>query len=471
MAQTLDLIVVGAGPGGYIAAIRAAQLGMKVACVDENAALGGTCLRVGCIPSKALLESSELLVEARDHASAHGIQTGRVKLDLDAMMKRKNKVVATLTRGVAALFKKNGVESIKGRGRLVSAKDGEVTLEISEGRGKTAKNTTLTAKRVILAPGTRPATLPGIELDGDRIGSNVEALSWSSVPKRLIVIGAGYIGLELGSVWNRLGSEVIVLEYLDRILPGADAEMARSAQKIFESQGIEFRLGTRVTGAVLSGKTKVKVEAEGSEPLVADRLLVAVGRVPATSDLGLDEVGVVVDARGTIEVDSDYRTAAPGVYAIGDAIGGPQLAHKAEEEGVACVEKIALGYGHVNYAAIPGVCYTHPELAAVGPSEEQLEADGVPYRQGKFPFRANGRARALGELEGMVKMLVHEETDRILAVHILGARAGDMIAEAVAAIEFQATAEDLYRTSHAHPTLAECLKEAALATAGRTLNL
>ncbi len=456
-----ELIVVGGGPGGYVAAIRAAQLGFRVACIDDNASAGGTCLRVGCIPSKALLESSERFVSAREHAEEHGI-IGTVGLDLDRMMKRKDKVVKVLTGGVNSLLKKNGVAHLKGRGTLLDANrvtvaSGDETQEIS-------------GDRILIATGSVPASLPGVELDGDRIASSTEALEFEEVPEHLVVIGAGYIGLELGSVWNRLGSKVTVLEYLDRILPGMDGEMAAAAHQIFSRQGLEFRLGAKVTGATVEGSS-CRVEIEGQEPIACDRVLVAVGRKPASSGLGLEDVGVAVDQRGFIEVDDHYKTSVDGVYAIGDVIGGAMLAHKAEEEGIACVELLAGKAGHVNYDAIPGVVYTDPEIASVGKTEEQLLAEGVEFRKGSFPFRGNGRARAVGSVEGHAKILAHQDTDRLLGVHIIGPHAGDLIAEAVAAIEFGATAEDLARTSHAHPTLAEVLKEAALAVDERALHI
>ncbi|HVS65674.1 MAG TPA: dihydrolipoyl dehydrogenase [Thermoanaerobaculia bacterium] len=458
--KTLDLIVVGAGPGGYIAAIRAAQLGFSVACVDDNAALGGTCLRIGCIPSKALLESSERFASAGHALADHGVMV-EPTLDLGVMMKRKDRVVKALTGGVRSLFKKHGIEAVKGRGRLA----GERRVEVEGEDGGT-----LEAEHIVLAPGSRAATLPGAELDEDRIGSSTAALAYPEVPGDLVVIGAGAIGLELGSVWSRLGSRVVVLEYLDRILPGIDGEIAARAARVFEKQGLELRLGQRVTGARVEGD-RCTVEVDGADPLSCDRVLVAVGRRPATDDLGLAEAGVELDDRGFIVVDDRFRTGASGIYAIGDAIGGALLAHKAEEEGVACVEGIAGQPVHVNYRAIPNVVYTEPEVAAVGWTEEELEAEGIPFRKGTFPWSANGRARALGDTTGFTKLLVHEETDRLLGAHILGARAGDLIAETVVAIAFGASAEDLAMTSHAHPTLAETIKEAALASAGRALNI
>jgi dihydrolipoamide dehydrogenase len=460
-SNTHDLVVIGAGPGGYIAAIRAAQLGLNVACVEKEKALGGTCLRIGCIPSKAMLESSELYHEARTAFEAHGVRIEKVDLDLATMLKRKDDVVKANTNGVEFLFKKNKVTRYHGTGRLAGA--GRVVVE---GAKETVE---IVAKHIVIATGSVSAPLKGVNIDGDRIGTSTEALAWSEVPGRLVVIGAGAIGLEMGSVWARLGSKVTVLEYLDRILPGMDAEIAGETHKVLKKQGIEFRLGARVTAAKVKGKTCV-VEAEGMEAIECDRVLLAVGRKPMTEGLGLAEIGVELDAQGRVVVDDGFRTNIEGVYAIGDVIRGPMLAHKAEEEGVACVEGIATGYGHVNYDAIPNVVYTAPEVASVGRTEEELKQAGVEYRKGVFPFLANGRARALGHTEGRVKILADAKTDRVLGVHILGARAGDLIAEAVAAIEFGATSEDIARTSHAHPTLAEAVKEAALAVDGRALN-
>jgi len=461
-AATHDLVVIGAGPGGYVAAIRAAQLGMNVGVVEMERALGGTCLRVGCIPSKALLESSELYAQAGNGLAIHGISVGKVGFDLAAMMKRKDRVVDVLTKGVAGLFKKNGITRYAGRGRLVGS--GRVVVEAKEGE------TELVAKHVILATGSRVKSLPGIELDGDRIGSSTEALAYDKVPKHLVVIGAGAIGLELGSVWSRLGAQVTVLEYLDRILPETDEEIAIEMRKLLEKQGLAIRTGCRVTGAKKKGQ-KVVVEADGAEPLSCDRLLVAVGREPMTEGLGLAEAGVGLDGRGRVVVDDHFRTSVAGVYAIGDLVPGPMLAHKAEEEGVACVEMIATGHGHVDYDAIPAIVYTEPEVASVGKTEQALEKDGIPYHKGSFPMIANGRARALGHVEGRVKILAHADTDRILGVHVLGPRAGDLIAEAAVAIAFGASAEDLARACHAHPTLAETVKEAALAVAGRAIHI
>jgi dihydrolipoamide dehydrogenase len=456
-----DLIVIGAGPGGYVAAIRAAQLGLNVACIEDEEALGGTCVRVGCIPSKALLEASE-----RYHAAGHdladfGIKVSGVELDLARMLERKTKVVSQNTGGVAYLFKKNKITRYRGHGRITGP--GRVVVE-----GQDANE--LEAKHVLIATGSSVAPLRGVTLDGDRIGTSTEALSYPEVPKHLVVIGAGYIGLELGSVWNRLGAKVTVLEYLERILPGMDSEIAEEAERIFTKQGIEFRLGSKVTGARRDGD-KVFVSVEGQPDIECDRVLVSVGRVPNTTGLGLDTVGIELDPRGRIPIDDEFRTYVAGFYAIGDVVRGPMLAHKAEEEGIACVEQIVTGYGHVNYDAIPGVVYTHPEIASVGKTEDELKAQNVPYKKGTFPFTANGRARAIGATEGRVKILAHQDSDRILGVHILGAHAGDLIAEAVAAIEFGATSEDIARTSHAHPTLAEIVKEAAFAVSGRAIHI
>ena len=455
-----DLVVIGSGPGGYVAAIRAAQLGLNVGCVELEEALGGTCLRIGCIPSKAMLESSERYHEAKDGLAPHGVKVGQVELDLPTMLKRKDEVVRGRTQGVDFLFKKNKVTRYKGVGTI----DGPGRVRVKSG----PQTTTLAAKNILIATGSKPASLPGVEWSGDKIGSSTEALAYASVPKHLVVIGAGYIGLELGSVWLRLGAKVTVVEYLDRILPGMDSEIAREGQKLLTRQGMEIRLEQKVTGAKVKGKDCV-VECEGQEPIKADRVLVAVGRAPNTESLGLASVGIQVDERGRVPVDAHYL-AAEGVYAIGDVIGGAMLAHKAEEEGVACVEGIVTGYGHVNYDAIPGVVYTQPEIATVGRSEDELKAEGAAYRKGVFFFRANARAHALAQIDGRVKVLADASTDRILGVHIIGPRAGDMIAEAVAAMEFGATSEDVARTCHAHPTLAEALKEAALAVDGRAIH-
>lgn len=456
-----DLIVIGGGPGGYVAAIRAAQLGLNVACIEQEPALGGTCLRVGCIPSKALLEASERYHETRAGLEEFGVRVQGVELDLPRMLKKKDGVVQALTQGVAHLFKKNKVTRYFGHGRI--AGKGRVVVEGEE-------VVELSATHIIIATGSVPATLAGVQFDGKRIGNSTDALSYPEVPKHLIVIGAGYIGLELGSVWRRLGAEVTVLEYLDRVLPGMDREIAEEAERIFEKQGIKFRLRSAVTGARVDGD-QVHVDIDGQQPLTGDRVLVSVGRIPNTQDLGLATVGIETDPRGRIPVDQHFRTYVEGIYAIGDVIRGPMLAHKASEEGVACVEQIVTGFGYVNYDAIPGIVYTHPEIASVGKSEDELREQKVPYKKGVFPFIGNGRARALGSTEGRVKMLAHADTDRLLGVHVIGPRAGDLIAEAAVAIEFGASSEDVARSAHAHPTLAEAMKEAALAVHGRPIHI
>jgi len=456
-----DLIVIGGGPGGYPAAIRAAQLGLNVACIEQEEALGGTCVRVGCIPSKALLESSERLQETQHELQLHGINVEGVSFDLAQMMKRKTDVVKTLTGGVAFLLKKHKITRYLGHGKIIAPH--RVLVE-----GK--DNEEIEAKNIVIATGSKSANLRGVEMDGDRIVTSTEALSFPEVPEHLIVIGGGYIGLELGSVWKRLGAKVTVLEYLPRILPGMDSEIADEALKIFKKQGLEFRLGVKVVGARTEGDQAV-VEIEGGESLKADRVLVSVGRVPNTEGLGLPEVGVALDERGRVVVDENYSTNVPNIYAIGDVIAGPMLAHKATEEGVACVEKIVTGYGHVNYNTIPGIVYTEPEIASVGQSEDNLKESGIEYRKGVFPFSASGRARSIGHIEGRVKVLADAQTDRVLGVHIIGPRAGDLIAEAVTAIEFGASSEDIARVCHAHPTLSESLHEAALAVDGRALHI
>jgi len=465
-----DLVVIGAGPGGYVAAIRAAQLGGRetsVAIVEKESELGGTCLRVGCIPSKALLDSSERFAHARRGLGEHGIRVGRVELDLAAMLRRKDQVVKGLTSGVDALMKKHKITRYRGHGRLDGADERGIKVVVAS-----ETPVELHANHVLLATGSKVARIQGLELDLDRVATSTEALSWPEVPDRLIVIGAGAIGLEMGSVWARLGSQVLVLELLDRVLPGMDAQVAAEAKKLLERQGLQFRLGVKVKRAARGAKFPYEavVEVEGGDSLAADRVLVAIGRVPNTEGLGLESVGIQLDERGRIPVDERFKTSAPDVYAIGDVIRGPMLAHKAEEEGIACVESIATGHGHVNYDAIPSIVYTSPEVAGVGKTEEELAQAGVPVRRGVFHFRNNGRARAAGEIDGFVKVLAHAETDRVLGVHAIGAHASELIAEAAAAITFHASAEDLARTCHAHPTLAEALKEAALAVDRRSIH-
>lgn len=456
-----DVVVVGGGPGGYVAAIRAAQLGFNTACIDENPVFGGTCLRVGCIPSKALLESSHLYHEAQHGMASHGVQLAGVGLDLATMMERKNKIVTQLTSGISMLLKRNKIAPYQGRGKLVGVD--QVAVTTPEG------TVTIKAKHIILATGSRPATMRGIELDGDRIGDSTTALQYSEVPKRLVVIGGGYIGLELGSVWKRLGSQVTVLEAMDRILPGLDLEMGQLAHRAFEKQGLEFRTGSWVESASFDGQ-QCSVKCKDAEPIECDRVLLCTGRVPCSHDLGLESVGIETDKRGFIPVDSQLQTAVQGIYAIGDLIGGAMLAHKASEEGSVCVERIAGMKSHVNYDAIPAVVYTHPEIASVGKTEEQLKEAGVEYLKGICPYGASGRAMALGDTQGRVKILAHAKTDRVLGVHIIGARAGDLIAEATAAIEFGASSEDIARCCHAHPTLSELLHEAAMAVSKRAIH-
>ena len=444
-----------------MAAIRAAQLGLEVACIEKEPALGGTCLRVGCIPSKALLEASHQYHRAYK-GELIGTRLGKVSLDLAAMLTHKDRVVKANTDGVDFLFKKNKVTRYLGHARLLGPNQIEVT-------GPSGTQT-LEADRIILATGSRVAPLKGVEVDGERVITSDQAIALPQVPASLVVIGGGVIGLELGSVWSRLGSKVTVLEYLPHLLGGMDTELARAAEKIFRKQGLEVRTGIKVLGARASADGAV-VEIEAAEPLQAERVLLATGRIPNTENLGLEAAGITLDARGRIPTNAHWQTAVPHIFAIGDVIAGPMLAHKAEEEGVAVVEYIATGYGHVDYNAIPSVVYTHPEIASVGRTEEALKEAGIPYKKGSFPFQANGRARAMAQTDGFVKVLTHAQTDRILGVHILGAHAGDLIAEAAVAMAFGASAEDLGRASHAHPTLAEAVKEAALAAWDKPLHM
>ena len=457
-----DVIVIGGGPGGYVAAIRAAQLGMNAAVVEKEPQLGGTCLRVGCIPSKALLESSHRFEETRHDLAVHGVRVGDVGLDMAAMMKRKDDVVATLAKGIDALLAKNKVTRYRGTGRLAGG--GRVEVTAADGAV-----TVVEAPRVILAVGSRAVVLPGVEVDGRLVGTSTEALAFDAVPGHLVVIGGGYIGLELGSVWRRLGSTVTVLEYADRILTGIDADIAAEALGLFRKQGLDIRLGAKVKSARAVGAGCV-VECDGMEPIRCDRVLAATGRKPATDDLGLETVGIATDKRGCIPVDGQFRTSAAGVWAIGDCIPGPMLAHKAEEDGVACADAMAGQWSHVDYDLVPAVVFTHPEIAAVGKTEEQLVAVGTPYKKGVFPFRANGRARTINDTTGKVKVLADAATDRVLGVHIIGPAAGDLIGEAAAAMNFGATAEDIARVCHAHPTLPEALKEASMAVAGKSIH-
>ncbi len=460
-----DLIVIGAGPGGYVAAIRAAQLGMRVACVEKDDSLGGTCLNVGCIPSKALLDSSELYQQAKTHFHHHGIKAAGVELDLKTMMARKDGVVTSLTRGVAGLFKKNKIQHVIGMGRITGVGAVEVTADDGAKR-------TITADRILVATGSAPIELKSIPFDGKHIVSSTEAIAFTDVPKKLLVIGAGAIGLELGSVWSRLGSQVVVIEFLDRILPLMDREMTTALQRSLTKQGITFRLNTGAQGATIE-KNNVKLtwkSGEDTQVEECDKVLVAIGRRPFTESLGLREVGVAMDARGFVTVNSHFETNVQGIYAIGDVIGGAMLAHKAEEEGAACAELLAGKAGHVNYLAVPNVVYTFPELASVGLTEEEARTKHGDIRVGKFPFTANGRARAMDATEGMVKIVGDAKTDRLLGMHILSARASDLIAEGAVAIEFASSCEDIARSVHAHPTLPEAIKEAALAVDKRAIH-
>ena len=466
--NNFDLVVIGAGPGGYVCAIRAAQLGLKVACIDKRGAPGGTCLNVGCIPSKALLHASEVYAEAA-HADEMGIQFGSVKLNLEKMMAYKTNGVNGNTDGVRFLFKKNKVAEIEGAATVTAPGQVEVALLAGGTR-------ILTAKNIVIATGSEVTPLPGIEVDETRIVSSTGALSLPKVPKHLAIIGAGIIGLELGSVWKRLGAEVTVIEFLDRITPGMDADMAKNFQRVLKKQGIKFMLGKKVTAAkALKNSVKLTLapaSGEGDEEtLSADHALVAIGRRPHTDGLGLAAIGVALDAMGRVETDAHFKTNIDGVYAIGDVIAGPMLAHKAEDEGVALAEHLAGKPAHVNYDVIPSVVYTAPEVAWVGRSEEDLKEAGIDYKVGKFPFTANGRAKVNGTTDGFVKILADAESDKVLGVHILGAQAGDMIAEAAVAMEFSASAEDIARTCHAHPTLTEAVKEAALAVDNRALHM
>ena len=462
-----DLVVIGSGPGGYVCAIRAAQLGMKVAVVEKEKTFGGTCLNIGCIPSKALLHASERYEEAGHMLARMGIKVGAPQLDLPAMMTFKDEGVDGNVKGVAFLFKKNKIDSYIGAGSILGPGKVEVAAN--------GKQQTLDTKAIVIATGSDVAPLKGVDIDEKRIVSSTGALVLDKVPERLLVVGAGVIGLELGSVWRRLGSEVIVVEFLDRILPGMDADVCRQFHRILQKQGMTFRLSSKVTGVDGSGnrlKAQVEPTAGGAgEAIDADVVLVAIGRVPFTAGLGLETAGVATDERGRVVVNHNYETSVHDIFAIGDVIAGPMLAHKAEEEGVAVAEFLDGQAGHVNYDVIPNVVYTFPELASVGKTEEELKTAGVSYKAGKFPFTANGRAKVNHTTDGLVKVLAEAKTDRVLGVHILGADAGNMIAEAAVAMEFGAAAEDIARTCHAHPTLPEAVKEAALAVANRAINM
>jgi dihydrolipoamide dehydrogenase len=465
MPDRYDVVVIGGGPGGYVAAIRAAQLGLRAACVDARESLGGTCLNIGCIPSKALLQSSEKFAEARHGLAEHGVKVGEATLDLGRMMARKDRVVTALTRGVEFLFRKNKVEWLKGSGRV--AAPGRVAVSSADGAVREVE-----AGAVVIATGSESTPLPGIAIDERRVLSSTGALALDHVPRRLAVIGGGYIGLELGSVWQRLGAEVTVIEVLDRIVPAMDRELATMLQRVLTRQGIAFQLGARLLGLrETADGLDLEIEAAERRSIEADAVLVAVGRRPFTQGLGLDAAGVGCDAQGRVVIDDGFATNVAGIYAIGDVIRGPMLAHKAEEEGIAMAERLAGQKPHVNYDAIPAVVYTWPEVASVGKSEEELTAAAIPYRVGKFPFTANPRARANGDTEGFVKILAETASDRVLGVHIIGPDAGTLIAEAALAIEFGASAEDIARTCHAHPTLSEAVKEAALAVDGRAIHI
>jgi dihydrolipoamide dehydrogenase len=463
MSQSFDVIVIGAGPGGYVCAIRAAQLGMKVACVEKRATLGGTCLNVGCIPSKALLQSSEHYEEALHKLADHGVNVAGVTLDLARMQARKAEVVGANVKGIEFLFKKNKVTWLKGTGRVLGA--GRVDVEGTE----------YAARHIVIATGSESIPLPGIEVDEKIVVTSTGGLELDRVPGHLVVIGGGYIGLELGSVWRRLGAEVTVVEFLDRLVPSMDLEVGKAFERVLAKQGIKTKLRTKVTGATRSeqGVTLTLEPAAGgaAETMEADVVLVAIGRRAFTEGLGLAEAGVALDERGRVKVDGHYASSVPGIWAIGDVIAGPMLAHKAEEEGVVLAELLAGQKPHLDYGIIPGVVYTWPEVASIGETEEQLKARGVAYRVGKFPFMANGRARAMGEMDGFVKILADTATDRVLGCHIIGPDAGTLIAEIAIAMEFGASAEDVARTCHAHPSLNEAVKEAALAVAGRPLHI
>lgn len=468
MADSFDLVVIGTGPGGYVCAIKAAQLGLSVAVVERRATHGGTCLNIGCIPSKALLHASAMLAEADHILPSLGVKVGKPKLDLKTMQGHKDDVVEANVDGVAFLFKKNKVQAYNGTGRIIGP--GQVSVVGEEGN-----QAEITAKAIVIATGSDSAPLPGAEVDEKKVVSSTGALELAKVPGKLVVVGAGVIGLELGSVWRRLGSDVVVVEYLDRILPGMDGDVAKSFTRILKKQGIRFHLSSKVSGVKKVGRgLKVAVEpAAGGEELEldADIVLVAIGRIPVTQGLGLKESGIAVDEKGRVLVDDHYQTNVKGIYAIGDVIAGPMLAHKAEDEGVAVAEILAGQAGHVNYGVIPNVVYTEPEIASVGKSEEELKAAGIDYRVGKFPFTANGRARAMAATDGFVKVLAEAGNDRVLGVHMIGRGVGEMIHEAAVLMEFGGSAEDLARTCHAHPTLSEAVKEAALGAFAKPIHI
>lgn len=467
MSEAYDVVIIGGGPGGYNCAIRAGQLGLKTACIEMRETLGGTCLNVGCIPSKALLHASELYEEARTNFADMGIETGELKLNLEKMMGQKDDAVKGLTQGVEFLLKKNKVDHIRGKGRI--AGKGKVVVTDADG-----KETELSAKNIVIATGSEVTPLPGVEIDGERVVTSDQAIALKEVPEKLVLIGAGVIGLELGSVWRRLGSEVTVVEFMDRVMPGMDGEVSKQAKRLFEKQGLIFKLGRKVTSVDTSGKTlKVSTEAAkgGDEEILdADVVLVCIGRRPYTEGLGLETVGIEPDKRGVIANDH-WKTSAEGVWVIGDVTSGAMLAHKAEDEGTACAERIAGKAGHVNYDAIPNVVYTYPEIASVGATEEQLKEQGRDYKLGKFPFMANSRGRTNHQTDGFVKILADAKTDEILGAHIIGPSAGELIAEVALAMEFKAASEDIARTCHAHPTLSEAVRQAAMGVEGWTMQM
>lgn len=463
-----DVVVIGGGPGGYVAAIKAAQLGLKTTCIEKRGTLGGTCLNVGCIPSKALLHSSHMYYEAKHAFASHGIKFSQLEVDLPSMLAQKDKAVSGLTRGIEGLFKKNKVNYVKGYGKFTSPS--EISVETLDGGSTVVKG-----KNIIIATGSDVKSLPGITIDENKIVSSTGALSLSEIPKKLIVIGAGYIGLEMGSVWGRLGSEVTVVEFAPDIVPTMDGEVRKQFQRMLEKQKMKFILKTKVVSIDTTGdgvKLTLEPAAGGEQSILeADVVLVSAGRIPFTQGLGIETIGVHTDKAGRILVDNKFMTNVPGVYAIGDVIPGPMLAHKAEEDGVACVEFIAGKEGHVDYDNVPGVVYTHPEVASVGKTEEQVKATGVAYRVGKFPFMANSRAKAIDDADGIVKIIAEKETDKVLGVHIMAPNAGELIHEAVLALQYGASSEDIARTCHAHPTMSEALKEAAMATYDKPIHI
>jgi dihydrolipoamide dehydrogenase len=466
--QSFDVIVIGSGPAGYVASIKAAQLGMKVACVDKQADPGGTCLNVGCIPSKVLLNSSQKFYEAKTGFNTHGIYCDGLRFDLSQMMSRKDKIVSNLTQGIQYLFRKNNVIFIQGTATFLSPTSLTITKEAGDSQ-------TLTASKIVIATGSAPVVLPNVNIDEKVIVTSTRALSLERVPERMVIIGGGYIGLEIGSVWRRLGAQVTVVEYMDTIVPQMDREISAAFLRSLKALGIEFQLGTRVLGIHRQdeGATVIVQPALGGaeEKLVADVVMLSMGRHPFSEGLGLDRVGIQVDERGVIQINQNFQTNISSIYAIGDVVRGPMLAHKGEEEGVAVAEILAGQKPHINYDAIPAIVYTHPEVATVGKTEEQLKATGVPYRVGKFPFTANSRARVNGETEGFVKILSHQQTDEVLGIHIIHADAGNMIAEAVIAMEYRASSEDIARICHAHPTVSEAMKEAAMATYSKAIHI